>query len=874
MRIFLTMLCLTFLASSYGQGSAPNLLLKRNEKEGFKKSVPEIASGKGILELKIKLDGQVYVEIGCASLDSLMLVVPKKYNKVEVIVPGFDTISKDISNHLVGDNNRNEGEKGNDNQEPKNNYAIINFLQLVAKKGKGLNENDAQEIYCGVLQSSVGVTLKFSGETDSYSILLAHQANEIPPTTKVNGLTKIDPRRYVTVYEKQRDTAEAIWWLKSIEDGLQIEKYNPEESNGIKQNKFISKQKYESVDEKAVLEIRFDQEMLAQNLEFYGNISLAATLDNVPIEVAPYAMIGENRSKYGVKNEPIKEIAAHFLNLFIEAQNAQEITGVPEHVPMESDDWKWANEYLTLIKNQLYNQLENRWRNSSKIPLSYVDTSVYRTSDNSGNAKIKKLIKEKKEGLKLSIYSISEIENSEEDNLNAIDKTFILRLKKEQGRYNAELDAEILQIGKHARDLMEVLKSDNEAEILTTQLEKLIKLKPETENLMDILESVSNTLIGQTVDTSMIPKNGGKPINSFSSVDQAKFDRYLSEVGLVIQYMEYFKKAGDEGIRAFLSLAEITKIRFDTSLKILKQNYKTLSGLPSLSSIPAGHSDWWKYVTAKSSIDNELHYLASRNKKFLKVDKGPQSHTLSAADQETYSIVFPKKMNVSEQEYNEIPKKVNTVLKNHFIHFQEEIAEAAGKIIFNKMLYATIDLQKANAQPDQVLEIFVVWKNITPNMNETDGEEANENDKGANDEYLLPAGKFKVLRTGWHLAFPESAFLVQRLNEDLVSTDVSPSNFKPTAGISMVWSYHNDLRGQKLNKFFRWLEPSFGINVSYADFTTAKDYEVAVGPVMGLWGNRVLLTGGYNFSIAGQSPFYVGFGLSFSNIINHIEIQK
>jgi len=152
----------------------------------------------------------------------------------------------------------------------------------------------------------------------------------------------------------------------------------------------------------------------------------------------------------------------------------------------------------------------------------------------------------------------------------------------------------------------------------------------------------------------------------------------------------------------------------------------------------------------------------------------------------------------------------------------------------------------------------------------------------------LATAKFLVKKTRWHLDVSESALLIHRIDEELLRLGypISPSNFKPTAGANMLWSYYNPYRtterikprgkykGQYRQydflKFLHWLEPSFGINVSYLDFRTDRDFEFGAGPVMGLFQNRIFLTTGYNFSVNGESPFYMGIGFSFSNIYKRI----
>ena len=138
----------------------------------------------------------------------------------------------------------------------------------------------------------------------------------------------------------------------------------------------------------------------------------------------------------------------------------------------------------------------------------------------------------------------------------------------------------------------------------------------------------------------------------------------------------------------------------------------------------------------------------------------------------------------------------------------------------------------------------------------------------------LATARFIVKKTGWHLDGSESVMLIKRFNQDLVGNDVSPSNFKPIAGASLLWTYYNDHRAEKWpGKFLRWLEPSFGINVSYVDFLSSETFEVGAGPIVGLWQNRLFLTAGYNFNVEGQSPFYMGIGFSFFNVVDKIKVN-
>ena len=230
------------------------------------------------------------------------------------------------------------------------------------------------------------------------------------------------------------------------------------------------------------------------------------------------------------------------------------------------------------------------------------------------------------------------------------------------------------------------------------------------------------------------------------------------------------------------------------------------------------------------------------------------------------------------QSLPEDPNAYNTI--------RDEFALHAGQEIFKRLVYATIDLSKANIKDGDELLISVVWINSDGNV------KSSTNDK-TNAVHLATA-KFVIQKVGWQVDFPESFLLIHRMDEDNLRADypLSPSNFKPTAGASMLWTYYNphrtaarikrnywlvakknrgQLKEYGFVKFLHWLEPSFGVNVSFNDFRTDRDIEFGAGPIIGFFRNQIFATVGYNLSVNGESPFYTGIGFSFSKVYDRIK---
>lgn len=187
----------------------------------------------------------------------------------------------------------------------------------------------------------------------------------------------------------------------------------------------------------------------------------------------------------------------------------------------------------------------------------------------------------------------------------------------------------------------------------------------------------------------------------------------------------------------------------------------------------------------------------------------------------------------------------------------EYLAYRASQQIYKKLHIGKLQLKSRDIADNSILTIQAIWH--------TDPDQPPQ---------LLPIATFYLRRLGWNLIPSESALLVDRINDDLVGSNpnISPSNFKPAAGASLLWTYSKGrlVKGKNELGFLGSIEPSVGINVSYLDFSTSKDFEVGAGLMVGLFSNKLFFSYGYNFSAEGIAPGYLGIGFSFLNVFSTI----
>jgi len=100
-------------------------------------------------------------------------------------------------------------------------------------------------------------------------------------------------------------------------------------------------------------------------------------------------------------------------------------------------------------------------------------------------------------------------------------------------------------------------------------------------------------------------------------------------------------------------------------------------------------------------------------------------------------------------------------------------------------------------------------------------------------------------------------------------------NFAPAPGLNFGVTFFR--RGQSpLDKLYRALAPSVGVNVSYLNFKDNPDEEeggdvqLGAGPMVGLFNNKIYLTYGWNFNVPDKRQYW-GIGFSFIDTAKFIK---
>ncbi|MBL0741360.1 hypothetical protein [Chryseolinea lacunae] len=192
--------------------------------------------------------------------------------------------------------------------------------------------------------------------------------------------------------------------------------------------------------------------------------------------------------------------------------------------------------------------------------------------------------------------------------------------------------------------------------------------------------------------------------------------------------------------------------------------------------------------------------------------------------------------------------------------YNEFLARTASRYIFAKLEPAVIDLRKEDAKEGDILRIYVARYGSEPNEEDLYNSRQNRSDSLRKKEVLIAAYDIKEL--GFRMKIADSFLLINRLHVDKDDSDVSPSKYKGAPGVSLMWAYGSD-NGKR--KFLKWWEPSFGINVSYIDFSESRDVEIGVAGVLGLFRNKIFVVAGKNLNVDKDSS-YIGLGFSFTNL--------
>ncbi len=609
---------------------------------------------------------------------------------------------------------------------------------------------------------------------------------------------------------------EPIWWLNQYPwPNMDYRVLDLEDPDQAQLNyALIPFQKYKVVDPKSTLRITFDKDGLAYNENFKGSISLEAFLydgresnaDPREIEVNPYSVIGEERKTIGLDNRPADEVADYLLRFVKQIQKQFE----------KLQDFRY--KHPDAFYYQDYVDEYQSTQNDVKLLIEYMkDTNI------SDNTKI--------------LYALSKMDN--------------LCFEK--------YDKSIYSTSSICSDLWNMPKLEyNEKEMvkyLISRLEKFLKeieayLRPSNDDEIE-KKKLSNDILNFLEDLKLF-KN---IITYFTTYEGVTQEAYLKLIGKEILTFNHYK---DMFINHFDKLEEVSnKSAFKYPREFREQISKSIEKIEE-SILELGDISGNLF----SDFLNDLGYYYS---------------VIS------YSFFYENIDSVQEsKEFLELwdnPKDLEKV--------KSFLAQKAGETLYEELVYATIDLDLADANPGDQLLIRLIW-NIDP---ESDTVVTGGSIK---DGAALYVAKFDLKETGWKMKISENALLIKRFDEDLLRTDypLDPSNFALSGGASIMWGYNNDYRVKRriklddegfprfdkrgrlksnrfcvgVQKFWKFFEPSFGVNVSYLNYRTDEALEIGVGPAMGLFNNVFFITYGWNLMELQEQSSYLGIGISFLNL--------
>ncbi|NOT51921.1 MAG: hypothetical protein HOP10_11675 [Chitinophagaceae bacterium] len=620
-------------------------------------------------------------------------------------------------------------------------------------------------------------------------------------TTVISGIFKdeIDPRQYVKVLYKKNPNYKEV-------NRMEVQRivWNWNDTGYF--------QKFKYIDNNGLLNIFFDKEALSRNYNFRGNVSLEAYLKGKEgerkIEVGPYSLVGVERKEIGIESFAPTTAAQLLFNTILEMKRAVVLSKDLANASLSSS-------YLLLEDSLVLSRTFSRIRTEPSVDTLFKTDPVFIT--------LSQIIEKN--------YYRNYIGND-----SSLSYAFYLEL------YN-------------------------------------IVRKNEWNSYRVVRDAINSTLAGirerirQDEDFRM-----GK-IYPVIKIFSTKLD-------LINLYLASFENAGPDAVNAFLTLASKDKINFN----FLKSNIAFLSsGIKKRLAEITGSSveeirrlltpDYIDQVKQARQVVNEfssiegsqMFDLMSRNiDSILRDDRRTQvdieGSLLELKD--LYGIDVALKNYLSPydskqfENYSESYAQMDWLAKSkYFEGFKQKLSVEAARILYKKLVFATIDLGKSGAQPGDILFLNVVWKNI-------DGERDSTNKNSS----LLPIGKYYIRETGWKTEIAESFYLVERFNEPSADPNLSKSNFKGAYGASIMRTfYYNEnyertFGGRLLNR----LQPSLGFNISYLDFYNNKDIEIGAGLQLGLFKNVFFFGSGINLhSIRGtekKSAAYFMFGVSFTNI--------
>jgi len=325
----------------------------------------------------------------------------------------------------------------------------------------------------------------------------------------------------------------------------------------------------------------------------------------------------------------------------------------------------------------------------------------------------------------------------------------------------------------------------------------------------------------------------------------------LRDIGEVVSsYMNSFTEPGEDAQKAFFSFIN----KDNVSYQQLKSNID--SSMAILKKLQLKESDPDGIVTTINPIKRSIKNLYDELLSLSQINGTKLEHL----------IVQQYRSKIDSPDKN---KMLISTIREIYDSLIVRLSDEAGKIIYKKLVFATIDLNKSGAKSGEVLNVYITWKIKSLRASEIPPR--------------LTIGKYYITESGWHVDVSDMFAMVQRLGESKdLSGNVSPSNFKGTGGATLMLTYLGEDKGlriipekdneftiKKKNRILNAIQPSIGINVSYLDFSTTKDVEVGTGLLVGIFRNKIFFGSGLNLHMIGKaniSPYYMFVGFSFAKL--------
>ncbi len=347
---------------------------------------------------------------------------------------------------------------------------------------------------------------------------------------------------------------------------------------------------------------------------------------------------------------------------------------------------------------------------------------------------------------------------------------------------------------------------------------------------------------------------------------QEELNATATNLKLLLDYIKFFKESGEEAEDAFLSLISLDYIALDKleeNLSLILQeqqeslkavNFNPQGLIHVATAFDESVRDLEKLAHIHGTITGDLIYEIIKSQEFLSFTFNKPIDKIE--DDIVNGLLVVDKVGIEYQGTFFRNEEFIDQIKTTLIH---EVAIRANQRIFQDLDYATIDLLKEGAKDEDILYINLIL---------VDRERRSSTGDLSLREKVYPVGRFKLKTTGWDLQVTDSFALIDRMDQHLAPVQtLSPSHFKGAPGVTLMSTLLNT--GNPRNFLLNFLEPSFGLNVSYVDFHTNKDIEISSGVVIGLFNNKIFGTLGVNLNSTAENevaPFYYGIGFSFAKL--------